>query len=178
MAPEQARNSHLVDIRADLYSLGCTFYQLLTGEAPFAGGTFTEKLLKHQLHEPVRVELRRPAVPARVAAIIHKLLAKSPDDRYQVPRELATALASLQLPRAAAACEGSTVFPSRAITRDGNSSTCWAQVTAAALPGSVSRSKRARHRAAARRRMLALGVAGTLLAVGVFVFTLLLRAAP
>ncbi len=52
IAPEQAPNSHAVDIRADLYSLGCTLFFLLTGRAPFAGGTAAEKLLRHQMEEP------------------------------------------------------------------------------------------------------------------------------
>src|SRR5262249_5306707 len=52
IAPEQALDSHQVDIRADLYSLGCTFYHLLTGRAPFPGGEALAKLLKHCLEEP------------------------------------------------------------------------------------------------------------------------------
>ncbi len=60
IAPEQALDSHTVDIRADLYCLGCTFYYLLTGRVPFPGGTLTEKLLKHQLDEPRPVEQLRP----------------------------------------------------------------------------------------------------------------------
>src|SRR5206468_3158276 len=56
MAPEQAKNSRVVDGRADLYSLGCTFYYLLTGQVPFPGGSSVEKLLKHQLEQPRPVE--------------------------------------------------------------------------------------------------------------------------
>ena len=52
IAPEQARDSHTSDIRADLYSLGCTLYFLLTGRAPFPEGTLTEKLIQHQMDEP------------------------------------------------------------------------------------------------------------------------------
>ena len=52
IAPEQARDSHGSDIRADLYSLGCTLYFLLTGQAPFPDGTMTDKLLQHQFDEP------------------------------------------------------------------------------------------------------------------------------
>src|SRR5262249_13617316 len=52
IAPEQARNSHTCDVRADLYSLGCTFYYLLSGQVPFPKGTLTEKLLQHQLDAP------------------------------------------------------------------------------------------------------------------------------
>jgi serine/threonine-protein kinase len=95
IAPEQARNAHRVDIRADLYSLGGTFYYLLTGQPPFAEGSPIEKLLMHQLDEPVPVAKLRPEVPAAVAAAVDQLMAKFPKDRYQTPAELADALAAL-----------------------------------------------------------------------------------
>ena len=79
MAPEQALDSHAVDIRADLYSLGCTVYFLLTGRVPFPGGEASAKLLKHQLEEPVPVEQLRAEVPPGLAAIVRKLMAKKPD---------------------------------------------------------------------------------------------------
>jgi serine/threonine-protein kinase len=91
-APEQTMAAHTVDIRADLYSLGCMFYYLLTGRPPFPGGTLGEKLVKHQLAEPVAVESLRPGVPAGVTAIIRKLMAKQPADRFQTPAELAVVL--------------------------------------------------------------------------------------
>lgn len=93
LAPEQAQNSRLADIRSDLYSLGCTFYFILTGQVPFPGGTATEKLLRHRLDDPPSVDKLRPDVPAGVAAVIRKLLAKKPEDRFQTPAELEAALA-------------------------------------------------------------------------------------
>ncbi len=92
MAPEQARNSHTTDIRADLYSLGCTAYYLLTGQVLFQGGTAMEKLFKHQMEEPRPVEQLRPEVPPAVGAIVRRLLAKRPEGRYQTPADLARAL--------------------------------------------------------------------------------------
>lgn len=92
LSPEQSMESHKVDIRSDLYSLGCTFYFLLTGNVPFPGGSLVEKLLKHQLHEPERVEKLRPDCPSAVATILRKLMAKRPEDRYQTPVEAALAL--------------------------------------------------------------------------------------
>jgi serine/threonine-protein kinase len=92
IAPEQARDAHKVDIRADLYSLGCTFYFLLTGQVPFPEGTVIEKLLMHQLDEPRLVEKSRPELPPGVAMIVRKLMAKRCDDRFQTPAALVTAL--------------------------------------------------------------------------------------
>src|SRR5262249_54847498 len=92
MAPEQARNSHSVDIRADLYSLGCTFYYILTGRLAFSGETAMEKVYKHWFEQPPSVEIYRSDVPTAVQAIIAKLMAKELGDRYQTPLELAGAL--------------------------------------------------------------------------------------
>lgn len=93
IAPEQARDSQIVDIRGDLYSLGCTFYFLLTGHPPFPRGrTPLEKALAHQVEVPRLVTELRPEVPAGVAAVVRKLLAKRPENRMQTPAELAAAL--------------------------------------------------------------------------------------
>jgi serine/threonine protein kinase len=95
LAPEQALNAHAADIRADLYSLGCTFYFLLTGRVPFPGGSATEKLIKHQSQQPVPVHQQRPETPPVVAAIVAKLMAKRPQDRYQTPAEVVAILSNL-----------------------------------------------------------------------------------
>jgi serine/threonine protein kinase len=92
MAPEQAVNSAKADIRADLYSLGCTFYQLLTNQPPFPGGTPMEKLLKHRIDQPKPLEQLRPEVPPAVASVVRKLMAKKVDERYQTPAEVVQAL--------------------------------------------------------------------------------------
>src|SRR6202521_4867628 len=85
IAPEQALESHTVDIRADLYSLGCTFYYLLTGRVPFGGGTLLQKLNKHQNEEARPVEALRPDVSPGIARVVRKLMAKKSRDRYQTP---------------------------------------------------------------------------------------------
>jgi serine/threonine-protein kinase len=92
LSPEQARCLHKTDIRSDLYSLGCTFYYLLTGEVPFPGGSTLDKMIRHTTETPASVAARRPEVPAAVAAIVARLLAKHPAERYQTPAELSVAL--------------------------------------------------------------------------------------
>jgi serine/threonine protein kinase len=92
MSPEQGKNSSNVDARSDLYSLGCTFYFLLAGRPPFPGGSTLEKLLHHQMDSPAHIQLLRPEVPNAVAAVLHKLLAKRPEDRFQNGGALAKAL--------------------------------------------------------------------------------------
>jgi serine/threonine protein kinase len=92
LSPEQARDIHAADIRSDLYSLGCTFYFLLAGQPPFPGGTALEKLIRHGTESPTPIPTLRPDVPGPVAAIVARLLAKSPRDRFQTPAEVAAAL--------------------------------------------------------------------------------------
>src|SRR5262249_22513529 len=96
IAPEQLENPHGADIRADLYSLGCTAYFLLTGQVPFPGGNLIQKLDRQRWETPPSVEQLRAEIPGPVAAVVRKLMAKKPDDRYQTPAELADALATLQ----------------------------------------------------------------------------------
>jgi len=93
LSPEQSRDLHEADIRSDLYSLGCTFYFLLTGQVPFPGGATADKLIRHNKEEPVPIEQVRADVPKNVADIVRKLMAKKPADRYQTPDELLDALA-------------------------------------------------------------------------------------
>ena len=92
MAPEQAKNSHAVDLRADLYSLGCTFYYILTARLPFPAGNVIDKLIKHQLEDPYPLELIRADVPGALFPVLHRLMAKKPGDRYQSGAEVASAL--------------------------------------------------------------------------------------
>jgi serine/threonine protein kinase len=93
LAPEQALDSHAVDQRADIYSLGCTLYFLLSGDAPFPQGTIPQRLMAHQKEEPADIRKTRPDAPEALLAIRAKMMAKSADDRYQSGAEVAEALA-------------------------------------------------------------------------------------
>jgi serine/threonine protein kinase len=92
MSPEQAKNSSTVDGRSDIYSLGCTFFFLLTGRTLFPNGSTLEKLLQHQMDAPPHIQLLRPEIPDELAVIIHRLLAKQPEGRFQSGAALAAAL--------------------------------------------------------------------------------------
>jgi len=93
MAPEQALDFRQADIRADIYSLGCTLYFLLTGQPPFPEGTSAQKLLMHQMKEPVPLEQLRSDVPVGLSAMLRRMMAKQPADRMQAPAEVAWQLA-------------------------------------------------------------------------------------
>jgi serine/threonine protein kinase len=93
IAPEQARDSHGVEIAADIYSLGGTFYHILTGRAPFEEGTLAEKLLWQQTRLPPSLRSLRPEVPAELAAVVECMMAKEPSDRYPSGAAVMEALA-------------------------------------------------------------------------------------
>ncbi|MFO0881495.1 MAG: serine/threonine-protein kinase [Gemmataceae bacterium] len=93
LAPEQALDSHTADIRADIYSLGGTFYYCLTGRPPFSEGSVAQKLIWHQTRQPRSVRSYRPEIPEGISAILEKMMAKDPRERFQTPLELADALA-------------------------------------------------------------------------------------
>jgi serine/threonine protein kinase len=92
VAPEQAEDSRRADIRADLYSLGASLYFLLTGEIPFPGTTVVQKLRKQLTESPPSVLARRPEVGPALDAVVRRLMARSPVERYQTPAELIDAL--------------------------------------------------------------------------------------
>ncbi len=92
MAPEQLLSASTVDIRADIYSLGCTLYFLLTGKAPF-NGTQYEIYHAHQTQDATSLNLIRSDVPVALAAVVAKMMAKEPSKRFQRPDQVAAALA-------------------------------------------------------------------------------------
>ncbi len=82
-SPEQLGNASRADRRSDLYSLGCTIYFALAGRAPFEGGDVVNKIFKQRMDDPEPLERVARGVPSAFAAIVRKLMAKDPDDRYQ-----------------------------------------------------------------------------------------------
>jgi serine/threonine-protein kinase len=87
MSPEQVQGKP-VDHRTDIYSYGVTCYALLAGTTPFRGGTAFEVALQHVQSEPPPLASHRPDVPAELCAMIHKMMAKDPAERYQTFKEV------------------------------------------------------------------------------------------
>jgi formylglycine-generating enzyme required for sulfatase activity len=101
IAPEQIRDAQSADIRADIYSLGCTFYYLLTGKPPFHGEHLWDVYQAHFSMDAAPLNLVRPEVPIEVAALVAKMMAKEPGRRFQTPAEVAQALKPFCKPAAA-----------------------------------------------------------------------------
>lgn len=98
IAPEQAIDSHDVDIRADIYSLGGVLYFMLSGQAPYSNKSITQKLLAHQNQEPRPIRELAPDVPPELATILSKMMAKEPKNRFSTPREVREALQAFAKP--------------------------------------------------------------------------------
>jgi len=95
MSPEQACGEP-VDARSDLYSLGATFFYALTGRAPFEGANTPAILTKHVYETAPLVQALRPEVPAKVAAVVDRLLRKAPAERFQTADDLARVAGELR----------------------------------------------------------------------------------
>lgn len=93
LAPEQAIDCSDVDVRADLYALGCTSYYLLTGNPPYGRDIPTHtKLLMHQSKDPTPLRELRPDLDPALCEVVRKMIVKDPNQRYQQPREVVEAL--------------------------------------------------------------------------------------
>lgn len=95
ISPEQARDPRGADARSDIYSLGCSWYYMLTGQPPFPEGTVLQKLLQHQGDAPPDPRAVRPDLPDEAVRILLQMMAKDPRDRFQTPNELIGALVGL-----------------------------------------------------------------------------------
>jgi len=92
IAPEQARDSRRADIRADIYSLGCTLYYLLAGQPPYPSGSAIEKVVAHFEKDPVPLSELRQDIPPELIRIIARMMAKDPAERFQTPMDVVGAL--------------------------------------------------------------------------------------
>jgi serine/threonine protein kinase len=92
LAPEQARDAHKVDIRADIYSLGCVFYHVLTGQPPFQDTRIVNLLVRHSTEMPKPLREFSPDVPETLQQIVSIMLAKDPAYRYTAPERAARPL--------------------------------------------------------------------------------------
>jgi serine/threonine protein kinase len=95
IAPEQAADARAADIRADIYSLGCTLYDLLAGQPPFAEGSAIQKVMAHMDETPKPLSAFRSDVPDELNRVLDKMMAKEPAQRFQTPLEVARALIPL-----------------------------------------------------------------------------------
>lgn len=92
VAPEQAEDSTGVDVRADIYSLGCTMFFALVRRQPFPGGTPLQKLMRHRVEMPTPIPQLNPEVPEAFADIAHRMMAKAPQDRFASAADIYKAL--------------------------------------------------------------------------------------
>jgi WD40 repeat protein/serine/threonine protein kinase len=152
MAPEQSKGSVPIDIRADLYSLGCTLYFLLAAQVPFPRGTLGQKIVRHLYAEATPLEQLRPDVPPGIAAVVRRLMAKRPADRYPTPAALADVLAA----------GGETNLPPTSAPAPAGPN--WAEVVAPSQSPSTLR-RRARRRRLLLGMLIVLGLTGLVLAL-------------
>lgn len=113
MAPEQARMARGADVRSDIFGLGCTYFEALTGRLPFDGQTAAEKLMSRALEDAPPASRFRREIPAEIDAVVAKMLARDPAQRYQTPTEVANAVSPYAInesPAAAPSGRGSSDF--------------------------------------------------------------------
>jgi serine/threonine protein kinase len=179
MAPEQAKSSSTVDHRADIYSLGCTFYYLLAGKPPFTGGSNIEKLLKHQMDPPPAIEKLRSDVPEGVRLLLQQMLAKKPDERVQTAGTVAAALEPFCKPGTAVVngdklTTRPTMRGTQASTLASTPADAGAPTIAGRKSGRLPVGALSFRRMNPWRRLIAFGIGGGVCLLGLFIVILML----
>jgi serine/threonine protein kinase len=170
MSPEQARDSSAADLRSDLYSLGSTWYHLLTGHAPFPDGGLGERLIKIMNDPPPDLREENPRVSDETWGILSRLLEKDPDDRFQSPAALIEELLALE-GKAATRSKANTKLTAKKKSKkkDGSKSDTDAQTRAPTRTGAPQAKQRSRAASGKMRKWYILAGLACLLAVGVVV---------
>lgn len=110
LAPEQARDARSADIRADIYSLGCVLFQLISGRIPFTEKSAMAQMVKHATEQPPPLNRIVPGTPLVLQSVVERMMAKRPEERYPTPAEAAAALHRF-LPEEAATPISTVVLP-------------------------------------------------------------------
>src|SRR5205823_13882655 len=134
MSPEQVEG-RAVDARTDIYSFGVTCYHVLSGEPPYRGKSAFEVALQHVKGEPTPLGIIRPDLPAELCAVVHKMMARAPESRYQTCREVLKDLALLREGLAGAAGVQQTQMASLSALRAAADSGFVAKTTSLPPPG-------------------------------------------
>jgi serine/threonine protein kinase len=139
ISPEQALEPREADVRSDIYSLGCTFYHVLTGRSPVPEGTALKKLDCHQHVKPPDPREFVPDLPAEAVLILDRMMAKQPRDRFQSPDELVSQLlvAAGKLGISAEAPEGVLILDAQVPNPPANRALLWAALAIVAVVGLV-----------------------------------------
>jgi WD40 repeat protein/serine/threonine protein kinase len=134
IAPEQSIDARKADIRADIYSLGCTLYYLLTGGPPFQETSLYDILQAHHSRDAQPLNLARPEVPVELAELVAKMMAKEPNRRFQAPGEVAKALTPFFKRAAKSAVASDLVIPPESTPTTGRSTSGSTSLTPTSTP--------------------------------------------